>query len=124
MAKNNKKRLIISYHNLSEELQAAFNELYSEGYTDKIQKITKPNGSNIFVVPFETEDVSYMVKIDVKIDEHLSDEDFEKDLFNVEGDEDDMGSVDEEGKESKSKIVLMHGDYSTVDRADLDDTND
>jgi hypothetical protein len=117
MSKKIKKRLIISYHNLTKELLAAFNEMYPDGYTDFIQKIKKTDGSLMFVIPFETEDTSYMVKVDVKIDERISENDFDKDLFGEDADE-ETTTLDEEGKESNSKVVLMHGDYSSVDRAD------
>ncbi|MDR1846812.1 MAG: hypothetical protein LBR17_01680 [Bacteroidales bacterium] len=118
MTSKDKKRLIISYKHLSEELQNKFNLCYSEGYSNFIQKITKPDGSQIFVVPFETEDTSYMVKVDVKIDERISDEEFDKDLFTSDDDEETTVSTEEEGGENKKRIVLMHGDYSSVDRAD------
>ncbi|MDR1006335.1 MAG: hypothetical protein LBL74_05680 [Bacteroidales bacterium] len=118
MAKTNKKHLIISYNNLSEDLQSRFSELYNAGYADIVQKITKPNGSVIFVVPFETEDISYMVKVDVKIDDKLSDDEFEKDLFNVEEDDDSIDKDNVDESDSKHNIVLIHGDYSSVDTAD------
>jgi len=118
MDKKIKKRLIISYHNLSDNLKSTFNEMYPDGYTDFVQKIKKPDGNIIYVVPFETEDTSYMIKVDVRIDERVSEEDFDNTLFNSNDDDNDMEKTDDEGKETNSKIVLMHGDYSAVDRAD------
>ena len=118
MAKNDKKHLITNYHNLTEELQSQFNDYYCNGYADFAQKITKPNGDIIFVVPFETEDISYMVKVDIKIDSKMSDDDFEKNLFSSEDEEEDNNNANGEANEGKSKVVLMHGDYSSIDRAD------
>lgn len=38
-------------------------------------RIDKPNGEPIFVVPYETDEISYLVKIDVKIDDATDDVD-------------------------------------------------
>jgi len=76
-----KKKAIISYQNLSEELLELFKERYPHGYSEYITKITKPNNDVIFVVPLETDDANYMVKVDVKIDNKLTEEDFDKILF-------------------------------------------
>ena len=87
--KNRKKNLIVSYKNLSEDLKALFKEAYPEGYSDYIQRFTKPNGETIFVVPFETDDTAYMVKFEMKID--TLGEDLDKALF-----DDDEESKEEE----------------------------
>lgn len=54
--------------------------LYPLGYSDVMMRIDKPNGDFFYAVPFETEEVSYLVKIDVKIDE-VRDDDDDKDFF-------------------------------------------
>ncbi len=77
----NKKRVIISYHNLPPEILEAFKEKYLYGYSEFITKVTKPNNDIIYCVPLETDDAIYMVKIDVKVDSKMSDEDFDKLLF-------------------------------------------
>ncbi len=87
--KKRKKNLIVSYKNLSEDLKALFKEAYPEGYSDYIQRFTKPNGETIFVVPFETDDTAYMVKFEMKID--TLGEDLDKALF-----DDDEESKEEE----------------------------
>ena len=78
---DNKKKVIISYHNLSPEVIEAFKEKYPYGYSDYITKITKPNNDVIYVVPLDTEDASLLVKVDVKVDNKMSEEDFDKLLF-------------------------------------------
>ena len=79
--KNRKKKLIISYKNLTEELRELFKEAYPEGYREYLQKTIKTNGEPIFVVPLETDDTSYMIKFDVVIDTGLVEEDIDKDLY-------------------------------------------
>ena len=83
MTPNPKKRLVVSFNNLPLELQKELKALYPAGYYDVMMRIDKPNGDFFYAVPFETEEVSYLVKIDVKIDD-LSDEDDDKDYYDDE----------------------------------------
>jgi len=76
-----KKKVIISYHNLPPEALEAFKEKYPTGYSDYITKITKPNNDVIYVVALDTDDAAFLVKVDVKVDNKMSEEDFDKLLF-------------------------------------------
>lgn len=89
MAPSAKKRLVASLTNLAPELQEAVKAAYPLGYTDYMMRIDKPNGDFFFAVPFETEEISYLVKIDVKIDDISGDED-DKDYY-----DDDLKGADE-----------------------------
>ena len=89
MAPSAKKRLVTSFNNLPLELQEAVKAAYPLGYTDFMMRIDKPNGDFFFAVPFETEEISYLVKIDVKIDDAPADED-DKDYY-----DDDLKGADE-----------------------------
>ena len=94
MATNNtKKRLVTSIHNLSTEQLAEVKALYPLGFNEVMQRIDKPDGSFFYVVPYETEDTYYLLKIDVKIDEGQDDENdgyYDDDDLNYD-------PVDEEG---------------------------
>ncbi len=125
--KANKKRIIISFNKLTSEQIIKFSEAYPEGYASYIQKITKPSGESIYVVPFETEDSIYMVKIDVKIDQKLTDDEYDKEIFSQSkspdfSEENTEEDDEEEEKPSKDTFVLIHGDYS--DKIDDDDDDD
>ena len=75
MAQNNtKKRLVTSYNNLTTEQQDEVKALYPRGFAEVMTRIDKPNGDFFYVVPYETEEVSYLVKIDVKIDDGAEDD--------------------------------------------------
>ena len=78
-----KKHLVASFNNLAPELQDRIKELYPMGFAEAMMRVDKPNGDFFYVVPFETDDISYMVKIDVKIDD-LSEEDDDKDYYDDE----------------------------------------
>ena len=49
--------------------------LYPRGFAEVMTRIDKPNGDFFYVVPYETDEVSYLVKIDVKIDDSTDDVD-------------------------------------------------
>ena len=90
MAVNNtKKRLVTSIHNLTPAQQAEIKALYPLGFAEVMQRIDKPDGTFFCVVPYETEDTYYLVKIDVKVDDGHDDE---NDGYY---DEDDLKGADE-----------------------------
>lgn len=75
-----KKHLVASFRNLPQELQEAVKSKYPLGFGEAMMRIDKPNGDFFYAVPFETEEIAYLVKIDVKIDDR-SEEDEEKDYY-------------------------------------------
>lgn len=67
-----KKRHVVSYENMSEELAAAFNEKYPKGFNDylpELVKYPKPDGSFFYAVTVEIPDAIYLVKIKIKTDD-------------------------------------------------------
>ena len=78
-----KKHIVTSFHNLSAERQEAVKQQYPLGFTEAMMRVDKPNGGFFYAVPFDTEEVAYLVKIDVKIDEHRPDDE-EKDYYDDE----------------------------------------
>lgn len=72
MAPDLRKRHVVSYENMSEELAAIFNEKYPKGFSDYLPdlvKYTKPDGTPFNAVTIETPDSIYLVKIKVKTDD-------------------------------------------------------
>jgi len=90
----NKRRSVVSYANLSQELLNIIKEKYPRGYVDymdEIMKISKPDGSFFHAIKIETLDAIYLVKVDVKIDDYVE---VEKEMFgdgatSGDGDDDD-----------------------------------
>ena len=79
----NKKHLVASFHNLSPELQEEIKQKYPLGFTDAMIRVDKPNGDFFYAVPYDTNEISYLVKIDVKIDD-LSEDEEEKEYYDDE----------------------------------------
>ena len=79
MTNNTKKRIVTSINNLTPEQLEEVKALYPKGFSEVMSRIDKPNGDFFYVVPYETEETSYLLKIDVKIDENadeVDDDDF------------------------------------------------
>lgn len=92
-----KKRAVISYENMSQELLDAFKEKYPHGYADymgDIFKVEKPDGSSFYAVSLEIPDAVYLVKIKVKIDDY---DDVQDDLFKDADDDRDDEDGDGDG---------------------------
>lgn len=61
----NKKRVIKSLENLSEDLKDLLHDQYPNGYEASITRITNAKKEPIFVFPLETDDATYLVKVPV-----------------------------------------------------------
>ena len=110
MSTTPKKRAVVSYENMSEELAAAFAEKYQKGYSDYFQdlvKYDKPDGTNFYAVTVEIPDAIYLVKIKVKTDDA---EDIERWLDGEDGDDND-------GNEGEGLPDDNISQYSTDDDA-------
>ena len=89
MSTVNKRRAVVSYENMSEELAAAFAEKYPKGYNDYFQdlvKYDKPDGTCFYAVTVEIPEAIYLVKIKVKTDDA---EDLERWLDGEDGEDGD-----------------------------------
>lgn len=86
---NAKKKSVVSFKNLSPELQDAVKKYYPLGYSDKMIRVDMGPGNFFYAVPFETDEISYLVKIDVKIDSKVDDDD-DKDYY-----DDDIKGADD-----------------------------
>lgn len=87
---NGKRRVVISYHNLPVELQEELKKKYPYGYTEAMIRIDKGPGDFFYGVVLETEEISYLVKIDVKVDGNIEDDD-DKDFY----EDDDIKGADD-----------------------------
>lgn len=116
MALNNipKKRAVISYENMSDELMDAFREKYPHGYADymgDIFKVDKPDGTSFYAVSLEIPDALYLVKIKVKVDDYG---DVDDDLF-----KDEDGGDGEDGDEGAS-FPASDDDIAAAEAAEQD----
>ena len=101
MTNNTKKRIVTSIHNLTPDQLEEVKALYPKGFSEVMSRIDKPNGDFFYVVPYETEDTSYLLKIDVKIDENadeVDDDDFfgDDEIAGAEEIQDEAATVEDD----------------------------
>jgi hypothetical protein len=77
-----KKRVIKDFRNLPEELREAIREQYPAGYVNHLITFFDKDKQIISALPYETEDISYMIKmpssLHIDTEEEESDESLEK----------------------------------------------
>lgn len=109
---------IVSYERMSETVAAAFAEKYPKGADDFLQDVksyTKPDGTPFYAVMLDLEDVLYLVKINVKIDDL---EDIEKWLDNEAESESEKMAGSEDGQDSGTLPDDNISQYAADDSAD------
>lgn len=97
-----KKRVVVSYKNLTDELRDAVKNKYPEGYTEHMIRIDKAPGDFFYAIVLETEETSYLIKVDVKIDDKVEEED-EKDYYSddIKGADELADSTDDQEEEEE-----------------------
>lgn len=84
-----KKKMVISYNKLTPELLDLVKKKYPYGYLNSVIKVSKPNNDFFYAITLDTDDASYLIKVNVKIDTKIKDEDDEKEFFS---ENDDIGT--------------------------------
>ena len=105
-----KKRVVISYKNCTAEVVQAIKDKYPLGYGDEIIKVQKPNGDFFHAITIDFEDISYLVKVDVKID-NLTEEEFEKQFGSTAGESSNGGDYESKEDENPDNIASTDSNY-------------
>ena len=113
MSTINKRRAVVSFENMSDEVAAAFSEKYPKGYSDyfpDLVKYDKPDGTSFYAVTVEIPDAIYLVKIKVKTDDA---EDIERWLDGEDGEDSEGNDGDSLPDDNISQY--SNGDDDSVD---------
>ncbi len=90
-----KRRIIKSMDTLSEDLKNLLMETYPRGYGNNMIRLTNSEGQPFFVVPLDTEDTIYLVKVATpKPGKPVADDDIE-DGDDFDDDADSDGGTDD-----------------------------
>ncbi|KAF0203519.1 MAG: hypothetical protein FD170_946 [Bacteroidetes bacterium] len=97
-----KKRLVVSYSNVTPEVLEAIRKKYPLGYSNHVIKVKTKGDDFFYAITVDTEDASYLIKVPVKIDTkaNLNDDDPLEDI-NDEKESDDSYSDSEPSTESE-----------------------
>lgn len=91
-----KKRLVISYNNVSPEVLEAIRLKYPLGYSNHVIKVKTRGDEFFYAITVDTADASYLVKVPVKIDTkgNINDDDNLEDINNEKESEDNFPDND------------------------------
>ncbi|EMR01938.1 hypothetical protein [Cesiribacter andamanensis] len=97
----NKKRIIKDYDTLPEDIITRVKMEYPYGFADNLVSFTNKEGKRVSALPFETEDIYYLIRMTVQEARQIisDDEDYD-DEGNLR---DDYAAEDEESGESESR---------------------
>jgi len=121
-----KRRVVVSYKNLSPELLELLKEKYPFGWNDYVMKINKTETDFFHAIMLDTKDACYLIKVDVKVDTRVGDDDIIIDAS--AGGADDIAAEEEEDDEDDEdeRPEIRHigddEDFKEEDDDDYDDT--
>lgn len=104
-----KKKVIVDYKNVPDEVLQMLADKYPHGYNKAIVKFKNAKGETVSAVPIETEDISFLVKVSTQLQSMVD---------NIDADEfDDLVLDDVVGSTSKAS-------FADDEFGDDDDDND
>ncbi len=96
----NRKKSIINYANVTPDLMEAIRKKYPLGWINNTIKVPMAGGGFFFAITLDTEDVSYLIKVPVKID---TKSDKDEDFFDSALDLKETDDKDEDDDDEKEK---------------------
>ena len=66
-----KKKIITSYNNLRPEILELVKDQYPEGFLNHAIKVEKGPNDYFHAITLDTEDTSYLIKVEIKIDNKI-----------------------------------------------------
>jgi DNA-directed RNA polymerase subunit delta len=101
-----KKRKIVDYSNVPENILNKLGELYPNGYENDVIKFPNAKGELVSAVRVETDDTIFLIKVSSQLKQMFDDLDIEEmDFSNEEKDEVDADDDDNDDQYSKDKPI-------------------
>jgi hypothetical protein len=99
-----KKRVIKNIDNISDEIKEAIREKYPDGWQNVVMRVNKADKTFFHAITVDTDDTSYMIKVNVKVDsieelerlENQDDDNQDDDDETIAGGEEDIQDVNDE----------------------------
>jgi hypothetical protein len=117
--RSNKKRIIKDYENLPEDIVTNIKIQYPRGFAQHLISYINKDGMHVSALPFETEDIYYLVRMTIKEakqiiedDEDYDDEGVLRDDFTADSSNENTAFDEEE--------AFFHNEASTIEYADPD----
>lgn len=91
-----KRKVIVSYQNLTAEVKEAILKKYPLGWVNHMIKVKGAGDSYFHAITLDTEEISYLIKVPVKIDQKSDKDDEEFFAESVDMKESDDSTAEEE----------------------------
>ncbi len=130
---DNKKRVIVDYKTLPENILEGIANKYPYGYeTEDIIKFKNAKGDLISAIRFETDTTIYMVKVSTQLKDMMKEYDTEEEFSDTEDSAEDtfgsgfegIGDSDSDETETKKKRSVYADEDEDDDIADEEDDDD
>ncbi len=119
-----KKRVIVDYKNVPEEVLHALAEKYPHGYNKAIITFNNAKNEKISAVPIELEDTAYLVKVSTQLQKMVDDFDLEDiEPLSIDADKSYQGEDDEDfGSGDQEDEFKYDNDEDDFDEDDMEDS--
>jgi hypothetical protein len=101
-----KKRAIVTYDKLSEEMKDRLEEAFPDGFGGSMTQIKTPTGETLDALLWETEEIIYLVKLNKVVAKPVvipEEEDFE-DLVEEDVKSDDIDELEDDEEEEEDSV--------------------
>lgn len=126
---DNKKRVIVDFKNITQELLQLLTDKYPEGYEDDTIMFTNAKGERVEAVELETEDTKYLVKVSAQLTQKVQvfideqDDTLDDDIADETIPEAKVVEDDDEDDDADDDVDDVADDEPTDDEDDEDDDN-
>jgi len=88
------KNVITSYNKIDDNLKRELIKKYPDGFSNYLRRYPKPNGEFFLAVPLDVADMNYLIKVEVKVDNLITEDEFDKQFGDIsEVDDKAIGEV-------------------------------
>lgn len=123
-----KIRKAVKYENLTPELMKEVMKKYPSGFEDHLIKVNGPSNTFFYAFMLDLPDASYLIKVDVKIDNSYEDESDDFDNEESIGREDDNFASNDSDSDDEDKVKpskpIDDDDEEDDDEEDDDEEDD
>jgi hypothetical protein len=103
------RNVIVSYAKIDDRLKLELIKKYPEGYAKYVHRYPKPDGDCFYAVPLDVDDMHYLIKVEVKVDNLITEDEFDKQFGDIaEVDSKAIGEVevdDEDDDEDDEQLA-------------------
>jgi DNA-directed RNA polymerase subunit delta len=112
MAKKSKPKVVKDYDKLPKEVMAAIKAEYPNGFSHKLIAYTTPKGEKVMALPFDTDDLAYLVRVTVMDTRNImrEDDDFDDDKTTIVRDDLDLEGLDIDGLKEEDESINVGDD--------------